>query len=62
VAGSAARWIMDRLDLEGRRRDELRARWPGTEEAWTEGILALELAGLIRRLPGGRVARRIWSG
>jgi DNA processing protein len=62
VAGSAARWIMDRLDLEGTRRDELRARWPGTEETWTEGILALELAGLIRRLPGGRVARRIWSG
>ena len=48
VAGSAARWIMDRLDLEGTRRDELRARWPGTEEAWTEGILALELAGKWR--------------
>ena len=62
VPGSSARWIMDRLDLEGTRRDELRARWPGTEETWTEGILALELAGLIRRLPGGRVARRIWSG
>ncbi len=23
---------------------------------------ALELAGLIRRLPGGRLARRLWSG
>lgn len=60
--GSAARWIMDRLDLEGVRRDLLRERWPGNEAAWTEGMLALELAGLIRRLPGGRVARRIWIG
>lgn len=62
VPGSAARWIMDRLDLEGVRRDLLRERWPGSEGAWTEGMLALELAGLIRRLPGGRVARRIWAG
>ncbi len=61
-SGSAARWIMDRLDLEGVFRDWLRERWPGTEEAWQEGLLALELAGLIRRLPGGRLARRIWSG
>lgn len=60
--GSGARWIMDRLDLEGVRRDDLRFRWPGSEEAWQEGLLALELAGLIRRLPGGRLARRIWSG
>lgn len=60
--GSAASWIMDRLDLEGVSRDLLRERWPGTEDAWQEGWLALELAGLIRRLPGGRVARRIWSG
>jgi DNA processing protein len=62
VPGSAARWIMDRLDLEGVHRDLLHERWPGTEAAWSEGILALELAGLIRRLPGGRVARRIWTG
>jgi DNA processing protein len=60
--GSAAGWIMDRLDLEGVSRDRLRERWPGTEESWQEGLLALELAGLIRRLPGGRLARRIWSG
>lgn len=60
--GSAARWIMDRLDLEGVSRDGLRQRWPGTEGIWQEGLLALELAGLIRRLPGGRLARRIWSG
>ncbi len=60
-AGSAARWIMDRLDLEGVSRDGLRERWPGTEDAWMEGLLALELAGLIRRLPGGKLAHRIWS-
>jgi DNA processing protein len=58
---SSARWIMDRLDLEGVRRDELRLRWPGNEETWVEGLTALELGGLIRRLPGGRIARRIWS-
>lgn len=58
---SSARWIMDRLDLEGVKRDELRLRWPGNEETWIEGLTALELAGLIRRLPGGRIARRIWS-
>jgi DNA processing protein len=62
VPGSAARWIMDRLDLEGVSRDRLRERWPATEASWQEGLLALELAGLIRRLPGGRLARRIWSG
>ncbi len=62
LPGSAARWIMDRLDLEGVSRDRLRERWPGNESAWQEGLLALELAGLIRRLPGGRLARRIWSG
>lgn len=62
LPGSAACWIMDRLDLEGVSRDRLRERWPGTEECWQEGLLALELAGLIRRLPGGRLARRIWSG
>lgn len=59
--GSAARWIMERLDLEGVRRDDLRRRWPGSEEKWVEGLTALELAGLIRRLPGGRVARRVWN-
>lgn len=58
--GTAARWILDRLDLEGCGRDALRACWPGTEEAWSEGLLALDLAGLIRRLPGGRLARTIW--
>jgi DNA processing protein len=58
--GSAARWIFDRLDLEGTSRDALRARWPGGEAAWSEGLLALELAGLIRRLPAGRLARTIW--
>jgi len=62
IPNSAARWIMDRLDLEGVSRDRLRERWPGPEESWQEGLLALELAGLIRRLPGGRLARRIWSG
>jgi len=59
--GSVARWIWDRLDLEGVARDELRRRWNGTEAAWSEGLLALELAGLIRRLPGGRLARTIWD-
>lgn len=62
IPSSAARWIMDRLDLEGVSRDRLRERWPGTENSWQEGLLALELAGLFRRLPGGRLARRIWSG
>jgi DNA processing protein len=57
---SAARWILDRVDLEGTSRDALRDRWPGTEAAWSEGLLALELAGLIRRLPAGRLARTIW--
>ena len=60
ACASAARWIFDRLDLEGTSRDDLRYRWPGTEAAWNEGLLALELAGLIRRLPGGRLARTIW--
>jgi DNA processing protein len=62
LPGSAASWILDRLDLEGVARDRLLERWPGTEAAWQEGLLALELAGLIRRLPGGRLARRLWSG
>jgi DNA processing protein len=58
--GSAARWIIDRLDLEGVALEELRARWPGNQAMWYEGLLALELAGLIRRLPGGRLAPSIW--
>lgn len=60
VAGSGARWIFDRLDLEGKSRDDLHQQWPGNEQAWIEGVLALELAGLIRRLPGGRLALSIW--
>ena len=58
--GSAARWIFDRLDFEGVTREQLRCLWAGSEDAWAEGMLALELAGLIRRLPGGALARRIW--
>lgn len=58
--GSGARWILDRLDLEGVSRDRLRDRWPGNEDGWQEGMLALEMACLIRRLPGGRLARTIW--
>ncbi len=58
---SAAAWILARLDLEGIRRDDLRRNWPGSEDCWQEGLLALETAGLIRRLPGGRLARSIWS-
>lgn len=58
--GTAARWILDRAGLDGVARDDLRARWPGTEQMWQEGMLALELAGLITRLPGGRLARTIW--
>jgi len=57
VAGSAARWIYDRLDLTGVAQEELLQRWPGSHSAWLEGLLALEVTGLIRRLPGGRLAR-----
>ncbi len=57
---SAAGWILARLDLEGVRRDDLRQRWPGNEDMWQQGLLALETNGLIRRLPGGRLARSIW--
>ena len=60
LAGSAARWILDRLDLEGTALEDLRQRWPGNDAMWSEGLLALELAGLIRRLPGARLAPRIW--
>jgi len=58
--GSAARWILDRLDFDGVPRDRLRSRFQGNEEMWCEGLLALEMAGLIRRLPGGKLARTIW--
>jgi DNA processing protein len=58
--GSAARWILDRLDFEGTSRDELHGRFCGSQEMWGEGLLALELAGLIRRLPGGLLARTMW--
>jgi DNA processing protein len=60
LAGSAARWIFDRLDLDGIDYDALRERWPGDDRTWCEGLLALEAARLIRRLPGGRLARSIW--
>jgi DNA processing protein len=60
IAGSAARWIYDRLDLEGVPHGTLAATWPGTRDMWVEGLLALEVVGLIRRLPGGRLARSIW--
>lgn len=58
--GTAARWIFDRLDFEGVSREQLRGRWAGSEQAWMEALLALELAGLIQRLPGGGLARKIW--
>jgi len=59
-SGSSARWIYDRLNIEGVRRDDLRSMWQGNEGAWTEGLLALELAGLIQWLPGSRIARKFW--
>ncbi len=58
--GSAARWILDRLDFEGVSRDVLHQRFQGTEEMWGEGLLALELAGLMGRLPGGQLVRTRW--
>jgi len=61
VAGSTARWIFDRLDFEGVSREKLRNLWGGNQEGWSEGMTALELAGLIRRLPGGKLARSIWG-
>ncbi len=60
VPGSPARWIWDRLDLTGLRLSELRHRWNGTDSIWREGLLALELAGLIQRLPGEKVIRKVW--
>jgi len=59
---AAARWLHARLDLEGCGRDQLRRQWPGDEQGFVEGVTALEMAGLIRRLPGGRLARRLWPG
>ncbi|MFH1845739.1 MAG: DNA-processing protein DprA [bacterium] len=58
--GSAARWIWDRLDLGGVEIGELQRRWSGSRQAWSEGLIALEMGDLIRRLPGGRLARKIW--
>lgn len=57
---AAARWLWDRLDLGGTGRDVLRRQWPGDERGFIEGLTALELAGLIHRLPGGLLARRLW--
>jgi DNA processing protein len=59
--GSAARWIWDRVDLEGTSLHELQERWVGGSASWAEGLVALEMAGLIRRLAGGRIARRYWE-
>jgi len=60
LPGTAARWILDRIDLDGTDPEDLLLRWPGTVAMWDEGLLALELGGLIRRLPGGRLAPRLW--
>ena len=60
VPGSPARWIWDRLDLTGLRLSELRHRWNGTDAIWREGLLALEMSGLIQRLPGEKVIRKVW--
>lgn len=59
--GEAVRWLWARLDLDGVPLAALEARWHGTPGALSEALLTLELARLIRRLPGGRVARRIWT-
>ncbi len=58
---AAARWLWRRLDLGGCGRDELRREWGGDERSFVDGLTALELAGLIRRLPGGQLARSIWT-
>lgn len=58
---AGARWLYGQLDLGGCGREELRRRWPGDERAFSDGLTVLELAGLIHRLPGGRVARRLWT-
>ncbi len=59
-AGTPARWLWDRLDLTGLRLSELRCRWPGSEQVWQAALLELELAGLVVRLPGARLARKVW--
>jgi DNA processing protein len=59
---AGAQWLHRRLDLEGCRRDDLRRHWPGDEGGFVEALTVLELAGLIQRLPGGRLARRLWPG
>ncbi len=56
----APRRLWDLLDLEGVPWERLEAAWEGGAGTLAEALLALELAGLIRRLPGGRVARKIW--
>ncbi len=58
--GTPARWIFDRLDFDGCTVEELFSRWPGRRETWSAGLLQLELAGQIKRLPGGILARSIW--
>jgi DNA processing protein len=58
--GRNARWIWDRLDLGDQPLASLQQGWRGSVAEWSTGLLALEMAGLIRRLPGGRLARRIW--
>lgn len=58
---AAARWLWRRLDLGGCGRDELRREWAGDERSFVDGLTALEMGGLIRRLPGGRLARKIWT-
>ncbi len=58
--GTPARWLWDRLDCGGVRQAELLARWPGPASTWAEALVSLEMEGLIRRLPGGLLARRIW--
>ncbi|MHB8079087.1 MAG: DNA-processing protein DprA [Candidatus Krumholzibacteriia bacterium] len=59
--GEAVRWLWARLDLDGTTVAALQSRWRGAPGALAEALLTLELARLIRRLPGGRVARRIWT-
>jgi DNA processing protein len=58
--GSVPRWILDRLDFDGIPQEEIYRRWAGNDAALARGILTLEMAGLIQRLPQGRLARKIW--
>ncbi len=59
-AGGAVRWLWERIDLDGVPLAALQAGWRGPPGALSEALLTLDLARLIRRLPGGRVARRLW--